>query len=170
MIKKIKSHLSGKLNYTTTAKNTTESLADLLTQKPYGRLLVSEFLSLLKENLYTRSKFPTSTSILDNRYSHLKSQYNNFLYPFHYQLDYILAHYFAELKIIQYNINEILSYLLIVSFTKKLFYKNVDEQIKKLLKISYGISENIQIQHTFDDEVVFPRVLEQRLQDSCKIW
>lgn len=37
-----------------------------------------------------------------------------------------------------------------IFFNKKLFYKNANEWIKKLLKISWDIPENKQIKRKFD--------------------
>lgn len=46
-----------------------------------------------------------------------------------------MTYYFAKSKTIKNNIPKFLSDLLIASLTKKLYYKNADEQIEKLLEI-----------------------------------
>ena len=48
--------------------------------------------------MFSESKFPAGTPILDTRYEHPRSQNNNLFYLFNSQLDYVLAHYFADLE------------------------------------------------------------------------
>lgn len=45
-----------------------------------------------------------------------------------------------------------------ISLTKRLFYKNADEQIEKLLEISWGIPDDKQIEHEFDIESDVPKI------------
>ena len=61
---------------------------------------------------------------------HLRSKYKNNFYPCKDQLDYSLAHYFAELETTKGNMNKFLTDLLIAFFIEKLFYKNADKLIK----------------------------------------
>lgn len=77
---------------------------------------------------FTIYKFLTSIFILlDIKYKYSRLQYKNIFYLFNDKLNYILAYYFIKLKIIKDNINKFLINLLIALFTKKLFYKNINE-------------------------------------------
>ena len=66
----------------------------------------------------------------------------NSFYSFNDQLDHGLAHYFADSETIKGNVNKFLTDVLMISFFKKLSYKNADEWIEKLLKIPWGIPED----------------------------
>ena len=85
-------------------------------------LLGIELLSSLREVRFNKQEFPASTPVSNIKYDHPRSQNDNLFYPFHNQLDYALAHYFAESEITKGNVNKFLSYLLIAPFTEKLSY------------------------------------------------
>ena len=102
---------------------------------PQDGLLTSEFSSLLREEWFTGNKFPAGTSVLDIKYNHLGLKHQNSFYPFNDQLDYALAHYFAELETTKGNVNKFLSDPLMTPLTKKLSYKNADEWMEKLSEI-----------------------------------
>ncbi len=88
---------------------------------------MSEFLSALGEEWFSRHEFPTGTLISDKKYKHPGSKHKNSFYPFNHQLDYDLAHYFTESETTKGNVNKFLTDLLIAPLTKKLSYKNGDE-------------------------------------------
>ena len=89
---------------------------------PEDGLLKSELSSFIREVRFSEQKFPTNIPVSNIKYDHLKSQNNNLFYPFHNQLDYTLAHYFAEFKAMKSNINKFLFDPLMAPFTKKLSY------------------------------------------------
>lgn len=90
----------------------------------------------MKNKCFIKNQFPIDTPILDIKYNYLGLQYKNNFYLFKDWLNYTLAHYFAKLETTKSNINKFLFDLLIAPFIKKLSYKSVDKQIKKLLEIS----------------------------------
>ena len=90
-------------------------------------LLASKSLLSLREEWFTRNKFPTDILVSDIKYNHPRLKHQNSFYIFKDQLDYVLAHYFAESKTTKSNVNKFLSDLLIITLIKKLSYKNVDE-------------------------------------------
>ena len=102
---------------------------------PQARLLRSKLSSSLREVRFSEQEFLTSTLVSNIIYNYLGLQNNNLFYLFYNQLDYALAHYFAESEITKNNVDKFLSNLLIVLFTEKLFYQNVDKWMKKLLEI-----------------------------------
>ena len=55
--------------------------------------------------IFNKSEFPADTPVLDTRYEHPRSQNNNLFYPFNGQLDYTLAHYFADSETIKCNVD-----------------------------------------------------------------
>ena len=59
--------------------------------------------------MFTKSKFPSGTPILDTRYEHLENQNNNPFYSFNSQLNYVLAHYFANSETTKRNIHKFLT-------------------------------------------------------------
>ncbi len=70
------------------------------------------------------------------------SQSNNPFHLFNDQLDYVLAHYFAESETIKHNVDKFLSNPLMKSIIKKLSYCNIDKWIEKLFTISWGITDD----------------------------
>lgn len=89
--------------------------------------LFSKLSSIFKEMMFSESVFLASILVLDIRYKYLKSRNNNSFYLFNGQLDYALAHYFTDSKIIKCNNNKFLNYLLIKPITKNLSYCNTDK-------------------------------------------
>ena len=81
----------------------------------------------LRKKWFNSHKLSADIPILDIKYKHLRSKYKNSFYPLNNQLDYGLAHYFAESKTIKGNVNKFLTNLLISLFTKKISYKNADK-------------------------------------------
>lgn len=72
---------------------TVKDATDLPTEKrPWDGLLATKSLSLLKEEWFTRKKFPVSTQVSDIKYNHPGLKYQNSYNPFNDQLDYALAH------------------------------------------------------------------------------
>ena len=98
--------------------------------------LLSELSSNLRDVMFSESKFPVSTPVLDTRYKHPGSQNNNLFYPFNGQLDYALAHYFLDLETTKPNIDKFITNSLMKPITKNLLYCNADEWIEKLSAIS----------------------------------
>ncbi len=109
---------------------------------PRKRLFASESLSALRKKWFSRHEFPIGIPISDKKYKHLGSKHKNSFYLFNDQLDYGLAHYFAESETTKGNVNKFLTDPLMTSLIKKLSYKNVNEWIEKLLKISWGILDD----------------------------
>lgn len=97
------------------------------------------------------------------KYSYLRSKYKNYFYFFNNQLNYNLAYYFIKSEITIDYINIFLTYLLIAFFNKNLSYKNTDEYVKKLLKISQSILKNIQIEYKFDIKNIIFKVVGQKI-------
>ena len=91
---------------------------------------------MLKEEWFSRYEFFVGIIISNKKYIHLKSKHKISFYPLNDQLNYNLAYHFTELKTTKGNVNKFLIDFLIVPLTKKLFYKNADEWIEKLLKIA----------------------------------
>ena len=107
---------------------TIKDAIDLPTEKtPRDGLLASESLSLLREKWFTGKEFPAGTPISDIKDNHLGLKHQNSFYPFNHQLNYTLAHYFAESETTKSNLNKFLSNPLMTFLTKKLSYKNADE-------------------------------------------
>ena len=77
--------------------------------------------------MFSKSKFLFGIPVLDNKYKYPENQNNNLFYLFNDQLDYILTHYFANLKTIKYNIDNFLTNLLIKAIIKNLLYYNTDK-------------------------------------------
>lgn len=93
----------------------------------------------MREKWFGSYKCPTGISILDKKYKHAGSVYKISFYLFNDQLNYSLAHYFAESKITKGNINKLFTDPLMIPFIKKLSYKNANEWIEKPSKISWDI-------------------------------
>ena len=89
--------------------------------------MLSESFSTFREVTFSESEFLADTPVLDTRYEHLESQNNNPFYLFNGQLDYVLAHYFADLETTKRNIDKFFTNLLMKPITKNLSYCNTDE-------------------------------------------
>ncbi len=124
--------LLGKTVTIAIANGTPETPTD---DKPRKGLFASEFLSVMREEWFCSHEFPTGTPISDKKYKHPRSKHKNRFYPFNDQLDYGLAHYFAESETIKGNVNKFLTDPLMAPLTEKLSYKNADEWIEKLSEI-----------------------------------
>lgn len=81
----------------------------LLKRTSQDGLLASELSSFLREVRFSKQKFSTSILLSKIKYHHPKLQDNNLFYSFHYQLNYTLAHYFAEPDTTKGNIDKFLS-------------------------------------------------------------
>lgn len=102
---------------------------------PQNRLLANELLFSSRLIWFSEKKFLAGKPISDIKYNYRRSQNNNNFYLFNHQLNYLLAHYFADSKNIKSNIKRFLSNLVMASLDKKLSYQNADKSIEKLLKI-----------------------------------
>ncbi len=102
-------------------------------------LLRSESSSSLREVMFSDQEFATGTLVFNIKYNHSGFQNDNPFYPFHDQLDYGLAKYFAESETTKSNVDKFLSDPLMALLTEKLSYRNVDEWMEKLLEIPWGI-------------------------------
>ncbi len=132
-----------------------ESLRDILSERTsWAGLPGNESSSSLKEVRFSDQEFAAGTPISNIKYNHLGFQNDNSFYPFHNQLNYGLAKYFAESKTTKSNVNKFLSDLLIASLTEKLSYRNADEWMEKLLEILWGISKNKWIEHKLNTRVM----------------
>lgn len=111
----------------------TESRAkkSLLGRTPQDELLGSELLSSLGEIKFSEQEFPVGILVSNIKYHFSRSQNDNLFYLFHDQLDYALAHYFAESKITKNNINKFLSELLMALLIQKSFYQKANKWIEK---------------------------------------
>ena len=116
------SQLLDETNYT--VRDATDSPTE---RTPRDGLLASESSSSLREEWFTGKEFPAGTPVSDIKYNHPGLKHQNSFYPFNDQLDYALAHYFAESEMTKGNVNKFLSDPLITLLTKKLSYKNADE-------------------------------------------
>ena len=89
----------------------------------------------MREVWFSDQEFATGTSVSNIKYNHPGFQNNNLFYPFHDQLNYELAKYFAESKTTKNNIDKFLSKPVMAPLTEKLFYQNADKWMKKLSEI-----------------------------------
>ena len=94
---------------------------------PRNGLLANKSLSSLREEWFTGKEFSAGTSISDIKYNHPGLKHQSKFNPFNDQLEYALAHYFAESEKTKGNVNKFLSDPLMTPLTKKLSYKNPDE-------------------------------------------
>ena len=107
-------------------------LADIGNQKPATpnwiprNKLPSELSSTFRELRFSESKFLAGISLSDTKYRHSGRQNNNLFYPFNSQLDYTLAHYFADLETPKRNVVKFLTNSLIELIGKNFSYCNVD--------------------------------------------
>ena len=97
--------------------------------------LLSKSSSTFREMTFSESKFLAGIPVLDTRYKHPESQNNNPFYLFNGQLDYALAHYFADSKTTKSNVDKFFTNPLMKPITKNLLYCNADEWMKKLSAI-----------------------------------
>ena len=120
-------------------------------------LLGSELSSSLKEVKFSEQEFTACTPVSIMKYDDLGSQNDILFYPFYYQLDYALAHYFAESETTKSNVDKFLSNPLITLLTEKLFYQNANQCMQKLSEILWGISSNKWITHKFELQSVLAK-------------
>ncbi len=106
---------------------------------PQAGLLGSESSSSLREVRFSDQEFAASTPVSNIKYNHPGFQNDNLFHPFHDQLDYRLAKYFAESETIKSNVDKFLSDPLMAPLTEKLSYQNADEWMEKLSEIPWGI-------------------------------
>ncbi len=125
--------------------------------------LLSELSRNFREVTFSESEFSIGTPVSDTRYVHPGSQNSNLFYPFNYQLDYILAHYFSESETTKHNVDKFLSNLLMKLITKKLLYCNIDESMEKLSAIPQGIPDNKQTEYKFVLESGIDKIAVQSL-------
>ena len=104
--------------------------------------LLGELSSNFREVTLSESEFLASIPVLATRYKHSRSQNNNLFYPFNGQLDYALAHYFADSQTTKRNVDKLLTNPLMKPITKNLSYYNVYEEIIKLSAIPWGIPDD----------------------------
>ena len=140
-----RSQLLNKINYIV------RDATDLPTERtPRDELLASVSSLSLREEWFTGNKFPAGIPVSDIKYNHPRLKHQNSFYPFNDQLDYALAHYFAELETTKGNVNKFLSDPLMTPLTKKLSYKNADKWMEKLSEIPWGIPEDKWIEHKYN--------------------
>ena len=117
---------------------------------PQNRLLGSESSSSLREVRFSEQEFLTGTPVSNIKYDPPVSQNDNLFYLFYNQVDYSVAHYFAESENTKGNVDKFLSNLLMAPLTEKLFYQNADKWMEKLSEIPWGIPNNKWIEHKFE--------------------
>ena len=74
-----------------------------------AELLGSKLLSSLREVRFNDQEFVTNTSVSNIKYNLPRFENNNSFYPFHDQLNYRLAKYFAESETSKSNVDKFLS-------------------------------------------------------------
>ncbi len=89
---------------------------------PQAGLLGSESSSFLREVRFSDQELAAGIPMFNIKYNYLGFQNDNPFYPFHDQLDYELAKYFAESKTTKSNVDKFLFDLLMALLTEKLFY------------------------------------------------
>ena len=99
---------------------------------------------------FSESEFSAGRPVSDTRYKHPESQKNNPFYPFNDQVDFALAHYFADSETTKHNINKFLTNPLMKPLTKNLLYRNLDKWMEKLSAIPWVILNNKWIEHKFE--------------------
>ena len=105
-------------------------------------ILPSESSSTFREVMFNESEFLADTLVSDTQYKHPASQNSNPFYLFNDQLDYALAHYYAELETTKCNVDKFLTNPLMKPITEKLSYCNADKWMKKLSYIPCEIPDN----------------------------
>ncbi len=124
----------------------------LLGRTPQAELFGSDSSLSLREVRFSDQEFAASTPVSNIKYNHPGFQNDNLFHPFHDQLDYGLAKYFAESETIKSNVDKFLSHPLMVPLTEKLSYRSADEQIEKLSEIPWGIPNDKWIEHKFEHQ------------------
>ncbi len=76
----------------------------------------------MREVRFSNQEFAAGTPVSNIKYNYPGFQNNNLFYPFHEQLDYGLAKYFAESETTKSNIDKFLSNPLMAPLTEKLSY------------------------------------------------
>ena len=89
--------------------------------------LLSKLSFIFREVKFSESEFLTGILVFDTRYEHPGCQNNNSFYSFNGQLDYALAHNFADWKTTKRNFDKFHTNPLMKPITKNLSYCNVDE-------------------------------------------
>ena len=89
--------------------------------------LLSELSSTFKQTRFRKYEFSFGTSVLDTQYKHFESQKNNPFYPFHSQLNYALAHYFANSETTKNNFDKFSTNPLMKPITKNVLYFNTNK-------------------------------------------
>lgn len=90
--------------------------------------LLTELSLSFKEIIFTESKFPTSTPVLDAKYKYSESYKNNNLYySINNQVDYVLTHYSTNSKTTKCNINKFFTNFFIRPIIKNVSYCNADK-------------------------------------------
>jgi Plavaka transposase len=125
--------------------------------------LLSESSSTFREVTFSESEFPAGIPVSDTQYEHPGSQNNNPFCPFNDQLDYALAHYFAESETTKRNIDRFLTNPLMKPITEKLSYRNADEWMEKLSDIPWGIPDDKWTEHKFELESGLEKIAGQNL-------
>ncbi len=126
-------------------------------------LLGSELSSSLKEVRFSDQEFAAGTPVSNIKYNYPRFQNDNPCYPFHDQLDYRLAKYFAESETTKSNVDKFLSEPLMAPLTEKLSYRNADKWIEKLLEISWGIPNDKQFEYKFEHQSGVARMARQEI-------
>lgn len=124
------------------------------------KLLISEFLLALREKQFSNHEFSINILISDIKYRHPGSKHKNKFHSFNDQLNYTLFYYFIKSKNTKSNINKFLTNPYMAPFIKKLFYKNVDKWMEKLLKIPRSISEDKQTEYKFNIESNISKIIK----------
>ncbi len=119
---------------------------------PQAGLLGSESSSSLREVRFSDQEFAAGTPVSNTKYNHPGFQNNNLFHPFHDQLDYRLAKYFAESEITKSNVDKFLSDLLMAPLTEKLSYQNADKWMEKLSEIPWSIPNDEWIKYKFEHQ------------------
>ena len=91
---------------------------------------------------FSESELPAGIPISDTRYEYLRSQNNNPFYLFNDQIDYALAHYFADSETTKRNADKFFTNPLMKPITKNLLYCNLDEWMANLSAIPRGILDD----------------------------
>ena len=119
------------INLAGQSSDTGNRIWDMLSRRTsQAGLLESHLTSFGKEVRFSNEEFAGGTIVFNIKYNYLEFQNNNPFYPFHDQLDYGLAKYFAKFKTTKSNIDKFLSKPLITPLTENLSYKNVNKWMK----------------------------------------
>ena len=129
---------------------------------PQNRLL-NESSLIFRKVTFSESEFPAGTLVLDIRYEYPESQNNNPFYLFNGQLDYALAHYFANSETTKCNVDKFFTNLLMKPISKKFSYCNANEWMEKLSAIQWGIPDDKWIEHKFELKNGVDKIARQSL-------